>query len=86
MNHHKDTNHYPSPFRRRSIYRRSPNAAESMKEKVPMIVMKLEEALYKRAPSLEAYADLSTVESRLEELARLVQEYASATRCSKQDK
>lgn len=44
------------------------------------MVKKMEEALYKAAPSMQAYADLSTLDHRLERLARKVQEQAAAMR------
>eukprot|EP00526_Cylindrotheca_closterium_P022372 CAMPEP_0113638364 /NCGR_PEP_ID=MMETSP0017_2-20120614/20093_1 /TAXON_ID=2856 /ORGANISM="Cylindrotheca closterium" /LENGTH=186 /DNA_ID=CAMNT_0000549459 /DNA_START=146 /DNA_END=707 /DNA_ORIENTATION=+ /assembly_acc=CAM_ASM_000147 len=64
----------------RSVHRRRPNAPETLKKQLPMMVKKMEEALYKSAPSMEFYADLSTLEHRLEELAHKVQEQAAAMR------
>ncbi|KAL3930336.1 MAG: hypothetical protein SGBAC_011811 [Bacillariaceae sp.] len=64
----------------RSIQRRRPTAPESLKKQLPMMVKKMEEALYKAAPSMQAYADLSTLDHRLERLARKVQEQAAAMR------
>lgn len=43
-----------------------------------MMAKKLEEALYKNARSLNFYADLSTLEPRLEVLARNVKQQAAA--------
>ncbi|CAJ1959963.1 unnamed protein product [Cylindrotheca closterium] len=61
----------------KSIHRRRPNAPQSFKKQLPSMVQRLEEALYKNAPSMEVYADLSTLEQRLETLARKVQQQAA---------
>ncbi|CAJ1959965.1 unnamed protein product [Cylindrotheca closterium] len=64
----------------RSIRTRRPYAPQLLKRQLPMIVKRIEEALYKNAPSMEIYSDHSTLELRLEILARQVQEQAAATR------
>ena len=49
-----------------------------------MMAKKLEEALYKHAPSKELYADLSTLEDRLEDLAQKVQVQAAVLKLKKE--
>ncbi|KAK9824572.1 hypothetical protein WJX72_011411 [[Myrmecia] bisecta] len=49
---------------------RKPNAAKEWDEKLPDFVRRLEEALYRTAASKEEYADLTTLEARLQNVAR----------------
>ncbi|KAK9829143.1 hypothetical protein WJX72_004144 [[Myrmecia] bisecta] len=49
---------------------RKPNAAKEWDEKLPDFVRRLEEALYRTAASKEEYADMTTLEARLVNVAR----------------
>mmetsp|Transcript_24255 Transcript_24255/g.82875 ORF Transcript_24255/g.82875 Transcript_24255/m.82875 type:complete len:1312 (+) Transcript_24255:116-4051(+) len=49
---------------------RKPNVTAEWKQKLPDFVKRLEEALYRSAPSKEAYADVATLESRLQAVAK----------------
>lgn len=62
----------------RSIHRRRPNASSSMRKQLPMMAKKMEETLYKEAPSREDYVDLNTLDRRLEALAQKVKKQADA--------
>jgi len=49
---------------------RKPHVTPEWQQKLPDFVKKLEEALYKNAASKEEYADLKTLEQRLQSVAR----------------
>lgn len=49
---------------------RKPHVTPEWQQKLPDFVKRLEEALYKNAPSKEEYADLKTLEQRLQSVAR----------------
>lgn len=54
----------------RLFQQRRPNIAKEWQKKLPDFVRRLESALYQSAPSLEAYQDQTTLEQRLQTVAR----------------
>jgi len=48
---------------------RKPDASKEWLSKLPQLAHRLEESLYRSAPSFEAYNDISTLKQRLEQLA-----------------
>ena len=51
------------------LRQRKPNAPQEWLNKLPQMAKRLEESLYRSAPSFEAYNDISTLKQRLQQLA-----------------
>merc|ERR1712238_653417 len=51
------------------LQQRKPNAGQEWLKKLPQMAKRLEESLYRSAPSFEAYNDVTTLKQRLQQLA-----------------
>jgi len=51
------------------LQQRKPNAPQEWLNKLPQMAKRLEESLYRSAPSFEAYKDVTTLKQRLQQLA-----------------
>ena len=51
------------------LQQRKPNAPQEWLNKLPQMAKRLEESLYRSAPSFEAYKDVNTLKQRLQQLA-----------------
>merc|ERR1711862_277101 len=51
------------------LQQRKPNAPQEWLKKLPQMAKRLEESLYRSAPSFEAYNDFNTLKQRLQQLS-----------------
>mmetsp|Transcript_6922 Transcript_6922/g.10151 ORF Transcript_6922/g.10151 Transcript_6922/m.10151 type:complete len:106 (-) Transcript_6922:133-450(-) len=49
---------------------RKPNAPQAWLDKLPQMAKRLEELLYRSAPSFDSYNDVNTLKQRLQQLAK----------------
>jgi E1A/CREB-binding protein len=54
------------------LRQRKPNAPQEWLEKLPAMAKRLEESLYRSAPSFDAYNDINTLKQRLQQLAMTI--------------
>ena len=57
------------------LRQRKPNAPQEWLEKLPAMAKRLEESLYRSAPSFDAYNDINTLKQRLQQLEQTVKIY-----------
>jgi E1A/CREB-binding protein len=62
----------PISFSVQLLRQRKPNAPQEWLEKLPAMAKRLEESLYRSAPSFDAYNDINTLKQRLQQLAMTI--------------